>query len=327
MSEHTVKDADADIRLDRWFKRHFPGVPHGLLEKNLRKGLIRVEGKKAKSSDRIQAGQVIKIQDSEFKTEATPAKPKSQSLKPEDVRLIQSLALYQDDHIIVVNKPAGLPVQGGNKIARSLDDLLDGLRANDQRPKLTHRLDRDTSGVLVLARNAKVANSLMHLFSGRKIEKTYLALVNNVPEQLSGTIDLPLLKKNNPKASAATSGRDYEIMQVDEEGQRAITEYRVVEFLARKFALMELKPLTGRTHQLRVHMQAIGSPIVGDHKYGGATRDAASIGVEDKLHLHAWCITIPSIAGGKKITVTAPLPKHMRTSFEALGIDIPKAKP
>lgn len=324
MSDHTVTGDDADIRLDRWFKRHFPEVPHGLLEKHLRKGDIRLDGKKAKSSDRVWMGQVIKIRDAGFRI--PEGKKKLSSLNPDDERFIQNLVLYKDENLIVLNKPYGLPVQGGSKIARSLDDLLDGLKFGGDRPKLTHRLDRDTTGCLVLARNAKAANQLMKLFSSRRVEKTYLALVAGCPLHLKDTIDQPLLKKQNPKASGAPGGpegRDYEIMQVDAEGQKAVTEYRVIDACARKFALIELKPETGRTHQLRVHMQFLGCPIVGDHKYGGATQDAESLGVENKLHLHARRIVIPA-PGGKTVDVVAPLPPHMVKSLKALGIDVPK---
>ncbi|MDE3061129.1 MAG: RluA family pseudouridine synthase [Pseudomonadota bacterium] len=328
MSEHTVSGDDADIRLDRWFKRHFPHITHGLLEKHLRKGDIRVDGKKAKSSDRVWAGQVIRLKAMGLGLEERSSKPnKAHSLKPDDERFIQSLVLYKDANIIILNKPYGLPVQGGSKIARSLDDLLDGLAFGGDRPKLTHRLDRDTTGCLVLARTAKAAAQLMKIFSSRRIEKTYLALVNGCPLDPEGVIDQPMLKKQNPKASGTPGGpegRDYEIMQVDAAGQKAVTEYRVRDACARRFALMELKPQTGRTHQLRVHMQAIACPIVGDHKYGGATQDAESLGVENKLHLHAWRIAVPALAGGKPVEAIAPLPSHMTKSLKALGIDIPR---
>jgi 23S rRNA pseudouridine955/2504/2580 synthase len=168
----------------------------------------------------------------------------------------------------------------------------------------------------------------MKLFSARKIDKTYWALVNGSPLPPVGTIDRPLLKKQNPKASGqhgGPEGRDYEVVQIDEEeGQYAKTEYRVIDSLARKFAFVELKPLTGRMHQLRVHMASIGCPIVGDHKYGGGTNDAVGIGVENILHLHARRIVIPALPGGRKLDVSAPLPEHMVNSFQALGLDVPK---
>lgn len=324
--QHTISPADDDIRLDRWFKRHYPGMQHALLEKNLRKGQIRLDGKKAKTSDRIREGQVIeiRIQDSAFSIQ----EKREKKISPDDEKMIRAAVLYKDANIIVINKPYGIPVQGGSKIKRSIDDMLDALKFDGERPKLTHRLDRDTSGVLVLARHAKAATSLMKLFSGRQMEKTYLALVNGLPDPLHGYIDLPLRKKDNPRGSGTPSGpdgRDYEVMQVDqEEGQSAHTEYHVVDHLSRKFALVELKPLTGRMHQLRVHMQAIDCPIVGDHKYGGGMREAESLGVENILHLHARQIVIPAVGSGKAITIKAPLPEHMVKSFKALGLDVPK---
>lgn len=323
--EHNVSAADDGIRLDRWFKRHFPGVSHGLIEKNLRTGLIRVDGKKAKASDRIGASQVISV--ASFLTlEKEGENPRGkESGNPRDNAEIQKWVLYKDNNIIVVNKPAGLAVQGGNKITRSLDGMLDGLRfGSTERPRLVHRLDRDTSGCLVLARSANVAAKLGKAFASRDMEKVYWALVNGEPDPLSGKIDLPLLKKENPKAQASGKNAEYEIMMVDEEGQKAVTEYRTIDMLGRKFSLMELRPLTGRTHQLRVHMQAIGCPIVGDHKYGGATEAAEALGVENKLHLHARQISIPPVLGGKAITVTAPLSQHMKNSFDALGIEVGK---
>lgn len=325
---HTIGEADDDIRLDRWFKRHHPGLPHAMLEKQLRKGLIRVDGKKAKSSDRIRAGQVIEIrlQASGFGLQENQSlKPQARNLKPEDAKDIQSWVLHKDAHIIVINKPFGLAVQGGSKISKSVDGMLDGLKFDGERPKLVHRLDRDTSGVLVLARSAKAANALMKLFSSRKVSKTYLALVHGTPEIHHGTIDLPLRKKDNPRQQSDGKSREYEIVMVDEkEGQKAISHYRLLDALARKFSLVELEPETGRLHQLRVHMQAIGHPIVGDHKYGGSTEKATTLGVENVLHLHAWKIALPAILGGRPVNVKAPLPRHMRKSFEALGIEIPK---
>lgn len=319
--EHTVAATDDGIRLDRWFKRHFSGVPHGLIEKNLRKGLIRVDGKKAKSSDRVRAGQVLRCPEL-----AAPDRPQKQyRTSAGDIEEIRKWVLYKDEHLIVINKPPGLAVQGGNKISRSVDGLLDGLRFDaPERPRLVHRLDRDTSGCLVLARSAKAAAALGKAFAGKNAEKTYIALVIGQPDPLAGIIDLPLLKKESPRLSGTPGGpdgRDYEIMQVDEEGQRAVTEYRTLDMLGGKLTLMELKPLTGRTHQLRVHMTSIGCPIVGDHKYGGDMTQGESLGIENKLHLHARHIALPSILGSKKVAVTAPLPAHMKNSFDALGID------
>jgi len=312
---HTVAEADDDIRLDRWFKRHFPGYPHALLEKSLRKGLIRVDGKKAQTSLRIRTGQTIDCPPITIEPKAK-ARYAPSELEYEEVR---RWVLYKDANVVVINKPFGLAVQGGSKIAKSLDDLLDGLKFDGERPKLVHRLDRDTSGVLVLARTAKVAAKLAAAFAGKDLQKTYWALVNGSPLPMKGIVDYKLLKSIHGEASFERVAVD------DEDGKYAVTEYQVIEGLARKFALMELKPLTGRTHQLRVHMQAIGCPIVGDPKYGGSmmyddVTDMGGLGVEDKLHLHARRIVIPGNICGKAIDVKAPLPPHMQKTFELLGI-------
>ncbi len=316
MIKQSVSENDDGIRLDRWFKRHFPSLQHSMLEKYLRKGTVRLDGKKAKSSDRILAGQLIEHPD--FAADIAFVKTKPDASE-QDAEFVRSLVIYKDNNIIIINKPFGLPVQGGSKIKKSLDDMLGGLMFEaKERPKLVHRLDRDTSGVLVLARNAKSATRLSSMFAGKDIEKTYVALVHGCPVQAVGTIDYRLLK--------AVHGADsYERVAVDdEEGKYSKTEYLVLDNLGRKFALMELKPLTGRTHQLRVHMQAIGCPIVGDEKYGGVQQQAQDVGISEGLHLHARKIVIPAFGGSKKIEVVAPLPPHMKESFKNLGIEVKK---
>lgn len=316
MINQTIADDDHDIRLDRWFKRHYPSLQHAMLEKYLRKGAVRLDGKKAKSSDRIFSGQVLNYPDLGADVAFVKIKPLANE---QDIKFVQSLVLYKDANVIIINKPFGLPVQGGTKIKKSLDDMLGGLAFDSkERPKLVHRLDRDTSGILVLARNTRSASQLTKMFAGKDIEKTYLALVHGCPLQAVGTIDYRLLK-------AAHGENSYERVAVDEEeGKYARTQYRVIESLARRFALMELKPLTGRTHQLRVHLQAIGCPIVGDEKYGGDSEQARDVGIADGLHLHARRIVIPASGSGKKIDVTAPLPPHIKESFKALGIEVEK---
>ncbi len=316
--EHQVSNEDGDIRLDRWFKRHYPGLQHALLEKYLRKGDVRLDGKKAKSSDRVFAGQTIRCPDIVIDPDSLK-KRKPTHATPQDLAEIKKWVLYRDDNVIVINKPPGLAVQGGTKQNKSVDDMLDGLMFdNIMRPKLVHRLDKDTSGALVLARNAKAAAALAKTFSGKTMEKIYWAIVIGSPLPMHGTIDSPLAKMGDDETS-------YEVVGVDnDEGKYAVTEYRVLDSLARKYALMELKPLTGRTHQLRVHMTSIGCPILGDRKYGGSSAAGESLGIKNALHLHARRIVIPPIMGGKKIDVTAPLPAHMKNSFQAFGLDIPK---
>jgi len=314
--ETPVTSDDADIRLDRWFKRNYEGFPHALLEKHLRKGLIRVDGKKAKTSDRVSEGQIISCPE----VMLDPKVKIKRAVSETDVSEMLKMVLYKDANVIVINKPQGLAVQGGTKIGRNIDDMLVALQFDaKERPKLIHRIDRDTSGALVLARNAKVAALLGKGFAGKEIDKTYWALVNGSPLPSEGMIDLPL-----NKLPRALGGAREQVTVDEDDGKYAKTEYRVLDTLARKFAHVELKPLTGRMHQLRVHMAAIDCPIVGDHKYGGSNVDAESLGVENILHLHARRIVIPAMLGAKAVDVTAPLPPHMVTSFKALGLHVPK---
>jgi 23S rRNA pseudouridine955/2504/2580 synthase len=313
MTDHIVGEADTGIRLDRWFKRHFSHIPHGLLEKFLRKGDVRVNGKKAKASDRVETGHVISIRESEVgkvedkSSERHVPRQTSSSLSPEDIYLMQEAVLYKNPDVIVINKPPGLAVQGGSKITRSVDGMLGALRFDAaERPKLVHRLDRDTSGALVIARSAASAAKLMKVFSGKTAEKTYWALVKGAPQLNEGKIDLPLAKQEEG---------DVEKVAIDEEdGKRAVTYYRVLERLSRTLAWVELMPVTGRTHQLRVHMAAIGHPIIGDGKYGA--REAMMEGLSNKLHLHARRIVIPKV-----LDVTAPLPRHMLETWKKLGLE------
>lgn len=317
MQTHTITLDDADIRLDRWFKRHFPNFRHNELEKFLRKGDIRLDGKKAKSSEHVLVGQEIQIRrllpDTNDKKKLSSA---VKQISPDDIAMMQRAVIYKDAQIIVINKPFGLAVQGGSKITKSVDSLLDALKFDaPDRPKLTHRLDRDTSGVLILARSANVAAKLSKAFSGKTLEKIYWALVAGSPLPTRGTIDMKLAKSMDDETSYERVGID------DEDGKRAITEYRVIESLARKFAWVELKPLTGRTHQLRVHMAEIGCPIVGDPKYNMREHGMMGVEVANKLHLHARRMIIPADVLGKKIDVSAPLPTHMKASFKALELD------
>lgn len=322
MIERTVTEADGGIRLDRWFKRHFPTITHGLLEKSLRKGLVRLDGKKAAASDRVAAGQMLRVpgewanEKPEEKPEYTPRWKASE----DDIKNVQRMVLYKDEDVLVINKPPGLAVQGGTGQGKHLDAMLGALRFDAaDRPRLVHRLDKDTSGCLCLARSAKAAAQLAKMFKERETEKIYRALVIGLPLPLEGTVDLPLSKSERGKDSRMEA---YEKVSVDEEsGQTAITEYKVLEHCADKLSWVEMKPITGRTHQLRVHMAAIGHPIVGDGKYGG--RDAfvrGSLEVSQQLHLHADRIIIPHMPG-RKIDVRAPLPNHIKESLKTFNID------
>lgn len=233
--------------------------------------------------------------------------------------------LYRDDLILVLNKPPGLPVQGGPGIVRHLDAMLDGLRFGAERPRLVHRLDRDTSGALVLARTAGSAARLAAAFRGRSVEKTYWAVVTGRPVPSEGRIDLPL-----KRADGARGERTVAAERDDEEGARAITDYVTLDAAAQKLAWLELQPLTGRTHQLRVHCAALRTPILGDVKYHEPDQNnafsAIVAGLSGKLHLHARALRLPHPAGGE-VMVEADLPPHMRETFRTLGFAAPAARP
>lgn len=306
MKETTVTEADSDIRLDRWFQRHYPQIKHGELMKALRKKLVRVNGARADAGQHLAAGDVIKHP--EFTD--TPKKS-APSLSDAEIREAQGWVIFKNKHVIAINKPAGLATQGGSKQKYHLDRLLPALQFDAASPpKLVHRLDKDTSGVLLLGRDAKSAQALTKAFASKTIQKTYWALVVGKPGEEEGEIKLPLAKQR-------ISGQ--ERMVVDKkEGKQAITHFYRREALAMKLSWMELSPLTGRTHQLRVHMEAIGHPIIGDGKYGGQESFPEGLNLPPTLHLHARHITLPDIFGAM-LDITAPLPPHMRTSWDMLG--------
>jgi 23S rRNA pseudouridine955/2504/2580 synthase len=307
-----VAENEGDLRLDRWFRRHFPGLTHGRLEKLLRTGQIRVDGRRAKANNRLVAGQVVRVPPLEDSAEtARPRRPAPQ-IGEHDARDIRARVLYRDEDVMVIDKPAGLSVQGGPGIARHLDGLLDALRFGaTERPRLVHRLDRDTSGVLVLARNARSAAWLGEAFRLRTARKLYWAITVGVPQPHGGRIEAALEKR---------PGRHGERMTVEEGGKHALTEYRVLDHAGRRAAWVKLLPHTGRTHQLRVHCAAIGTPILGDGKYGGAAAHIDGGELAPQLHLHARAIELPKRSGGTLRTV-APLPPHMAAAFRFFGFE------
>ncbi len=309
----TIGDDDDGIRLDRWFQRHVPDVSFNVVSRWARTGGIRLNGAKAAPGDRIAAGQSLLWPDNlpEMAT-PRPVMPERMPLSPEQVDYIRSMIIYQDAHAIVINKPPGLATQGGIGITTHVDGLLDGLQFEAAvRPKLVHRLDKDTSGVLLLARTARAAAFFSKGFAGRDARKTYWALTIGVPKVESGEIDAALSKQ---------PGTGGEKMHVDPEtGLKAKTRYRVLDRAAGRAAWVEFMPLTGRTHQIRVHAAAIGHAIVGDGKYGGKEAFLTG-GISRKLHLHARRLVIDAPDGGK-IDITADVPNHIADSFSLLGFD------
>lgn len=308
-----VGSAEAGLRLDRWFKRHYPQVPHGLLEKWLRTGQVRLDGKRVTAGARVEAGQSVRVPPV---PEAPPRPPAASRPTPPSQAQADALkraVLYRDDEMIILDKPAGLAVQGGTGTHRHLDGMLDVLAAGGERPRLVHRLDKDTSGVLVLARSAASAAALGQAFRSRAVRKLYWALVVGVPSEDAGEIRAPL-----SKAGSAGSER----VGVDAAtGAPAVTHYRVLERIGRRAAWLELEPETGRTHQLRVHCRALGTPILGDGKYGGRAAFLSEGGIGRRLHLHARAIAI-AMPGKPAITVAAPLPAHMRETWAFLGLPV-----
>ena len=305
-----VAEEDDGIRLDRWFKRHRPGTPHALIARWARSGELTIEGRKADVSDRIEAGQTIAMP----VPPAAPSGPrprKEKALSPADVALAEAMVIHRDKSALVLDKPPGLATQGGTKTDSHVDGLLGALQGDAAvRPKLVHRLDKDTSGALLVARTPRAAAWFAKAFSNRSARKTYWAIVVGVPDIAQGEIDLPLAKQ---------PGSGGEKMHVDEKGLPSKSRYRVIERAGNSAAWVELQPLTGRTHQLRVHMAAIGHPIVGDGKYGG--KGAFLTGtISRKLHLHSRRLRIDHPDGGA-IDISAPLPPHFAESLEALGFD------
>ena len=309
--QFTVAPDDDGIRVDRWFKRHLPQIGFGTVSKWARTGQIRVDGKRVKPDDRLEQGQQIRVPPG---GDAPHKKAKARrELKPAEIEQAAEMVIEKTKSALVLNKPPGLATQGGTNTFNHVDGLLDAYmeEGDDQRPRLVHRLDKDTSGVLLVARTPGSAAFFSKRFSGRSAKKIYWALVVGVPDIREGVIEAPLAKQ---------PGSGGEKMHVDHEGGApAKTKYRVVESAGKKAAWLELQPMTGRTHQLRVHCAAMGHPIVGDGKYGG--KDAFLTGsISRKMHLHARRLIIDSPDGGK-LDVTADLPEHFAASMEQIGFD------
>ncbi len=300
-----VEEKDSDIRLDRWFKRYYPGLRHGALERLLRGKNIRVNGKKATADQHLKTGDEIRIPP--FDEEKMHI---NRDVSEKDAAFIRSLVIYKDKDVIVLNKPAGLAVQGGSKTERHIDGMLDALSEGGERPRLVHRLDKETSGVLVLARTAKAASFLAQAFQTKAARKVYWALVLGKPVKNSGKITAPLLKKSGQGGK--------EMVFVDPDGQKAQSLYQVIDTAGGKVSWLALMPLTGRTHQLRVHCQSIGTPILGDVKYGEKTEVAHSEAFSKFMQLHARALQIP-LPSGKMLKITAQIPHHMKNSFDFFG--------
>ena len=307
------------MRLDRWFRAHFPEVGHGYLQKLLRSGQVRVDSKRVESSSRVEPGMQVRVP----AIVRQPAKPKPEAATPyavpkADRELVERMILFEDEHVMVLNKPFGIAVQGGTGTRRHIDGILAGMtdRFGD-RPRLVHRLDRDTTGVLLVAKTRVAAAKLGRTFQTRSAAKTYWALVKGVPRPPQGKVEAALVKAAGPEGDRVRKALPGE----QDKAMHATTHYSVIDRVAHKAAWVSLKPVTGRQHQLRAHMALIGHPIIGDNKYQGDTVLVDS-GIDMQLHLHARRLVIDHpIAGEPKIDVTAPLPPHMRKTWEIMGLD------
>ncbi len=304
-----ISTGEDGVRLDRWFKRHWPHLAYGQIQKLLRSGQVRVDGGRAKADTRLGAGAKVRVP-------PLPAAPEAgvrEELSDRDVAFARSLVIYEDDEVLALNKPSGLAVQGGTKTTRHVDRLLGAWGEGTLRPRLVHRLDRDTSGVLVLGKTPAAAAKLSGAFAKRRASKTYWAIVAGAPRPAEGVIDMPLAKQGIG---------DRELVQPvdrkDPNAEPAETEYVTVARAAHRVTWMALRPHTGRTHQLRAHMKAIGHPILGDPKYGDETSAPLSEGL--KLQLHARRLDLPHPSGGR-LVLEAPLSPEMKAGFQRFGFD------
>jgi 23S rRNA pseudouridine955/2504/2580 synthase len=319
IEKRAVRAGDDGIRLDRWLKKHYPSLPHALAQKLVRTGQVRVDGGRAKADARLSEGQEVRVP---AHYAAAPAGP-APSLRPPpglskaDRDFIEGMILFENESILVLNKPFGIAVQGGSKTMRHIDGLLAGMadRFGGDRPRLVHRLDRDTSGVLLVAKDRTTAARLGRMFQTRSVQKIYWALVRGVPKPPQGKVEAPLVKAAGPEGDRVRKALPGEQAQA----QHATTHYSVIDRVSTKVAWVSLKPVTGRQHQLRAHMDILGTPILGDNKYGPQGEMPVD-GIEQKLHLHARRLTFDGGAIGN-IDITAPLPDHMRRSFDLLGIE------
>jgi len=326
MESRTVEADEAGMRLDRWFKTHYPELSFGHLQKLLRSGQIRVDGGRVKANARLDQGQSVRVpplartaSPDSAKTGAAGLKPGPARLRPDDdAGFLRSIMLYEDDQVFVLNKPAGLAVQGGSGLTRHVDAMLEALRdRKGQKPRLVHRLDRDTSGVLVIAKTRLAAQRLAESFRSRSTRKIYWALVRGVPKPKQGRISTWLAKEGTPDGDRMRIARHGE-----ENASHAVSLYSVVETAGQKLAWLSMRPVTGRTHQLRAHAAHIDHPIIGDPKYFEAEESwDFPGGIQKKLHLHARRIVIPHPSGEGTLDVTAPLAPHMQQSWNLLGFE------
>lgn len=320
----TVTPDEADMRVDRFFEARFPALSFSHIQRIVRKGEVRVDGKRVDTKDRLQPGQAVRVPPLKLDAPPPPAATKLSAKDAETRAYLKSITLFEDEDVLVLNKPAGLAVQGGSGTTRHVDGLLAALTGRDgQRPRLVHRLDKDTAGCLLVAKSRFAAAALAKTFRSRAAKKVYWALVAGVPRVKQGRVSTYLAREaqedGDSRMAVAKHG--------DDGAMHAVTYYAVVETAAQKLAWLSMKPVTGRTHQLRAHAAHIGHPIFGDPKYFDIENWQAPGGLQRKLHLLARRIAVPHPRGKGVIDVTAPLPPHMAQSWSVLGFDAARYDP
>ena len=310
----TVSADEAGMRLDRWFRTRYPTLKHGQLQKLLRTGQVRVDGKRAKTDTRVDEGQAVRVPPLRIAEDGADRPPKLDG----DAAALKDMTLFEDEAVLVLDKPYNLAVQGGSGLSRHLDGMLEALRDRQGRkPRLVHRLDRETSGVIVVAKTRRAASELAESFRSRRTRKIYWALVRGVPKPAQGRISTHIARDEAAERMA--------IVGAGGDAQHAVSNYAVLENVGQRLAWLTLRPVTGRTHQLRAHCAHIGHPIIGDSKYFDVENWELPGGIQNRLHLHARRLVMPHPDGKSTIDVTAPLPQHMRQSWNLLGLRIDEA--
>lgn len=308
-----IEEADNGQRLDRWLQSTYPHITYPFIQKALRKGDIRVEGKKVEGKERLETGQTVRLPPAFFHAESAG---NIRPLQDSEIELARSLVVYEDKYILALNKPHGLATQGGSKTYKHVDRLLMAFEVHGEKPKLVHRLDKDTSGIMIVAKSRAIAEKLGNDFKHRGIDKTYVAITLDTPKSHKDSVRAKLIKRPTPDGEKVVVDR--------EEGKPALTHYRVLSFSGRDAACVALRPDTGRMHQLRVHMAHIHTPILGDHKYGGMIMEGPQAeAAQERMWLHALYLHLRHPVTDEPLSLCAPLPQNMRDWLDKWNMTVP----